>query len=53
MIDHASAITAAIFDVVRVYGTGTEARARVRAVLQDALWEVQQETLREIRPSDE
>jgi hypothetical protein len=55
MIDRASTTAAAIFDVVRVYGTGTEARARVRAILQDAFWDVQQETLHEneIRPPDE
>lgn len=53
MIDRASAVTAAIFDVVRVHGTGAEARARVRAILEDAFWDVEQQTLHEIRPGDE
>ena len=52
MIDRASTTAAAIFDVVRVYGTGAEARARVRAILEDAFWDVQQQTLQEISPED-
>jgi len=52
MTDHVDVVTATVFDIIRVHGTGTEARARVRAAIEDALLSVRQETLQEIRPSD-
>jgi hypothetical protein len=53
MTDHVDAVTATVFDIIRVHGTGAAARARVRAAIEDALLSVQQETLQEIRPPDE
>ena len=52
-IDRASVVVAAIIHVVRMRGTGAEARAEITEILRDEFADVGRTTRNEIRREDE